>query len=125
VLDDHWADDNGRIVRLFEASSFMVVPSAGEPVVVDLAECPVVLARYEREHAAVAFPGVGAVTSLGRYVLRQGETVEVFAGEGKTEAHALLQSAAAATPYRESEGAMVRVLTSAPSKPLVIRSLGT
>jgi hypothetical protein len=124
VLEERWGNNAGTLVRFVEGGSFAVLPDGGEPIIVDLTACPLVLAQYEHEREPFAVPGIGAVTPLGRYVLRQGETVEVIASHGKPAAHPLLLNTAAATPYRESEGAMTTVVTSTPAHPVVIRSLG-
>jgi hypothetical protein len=121
VLAEHWGDDHGKLVRFFEASSFVVVPDQDAPVVVELAACPVVLAPYDRGQEHVAVPGVGAVTPLGSFVLRQGERVEILASRGHPGTHPVLHESAM-TPYRETE-ATATVVSSTEADPVVIRGL--
>jgi hypothetical protein len=121
VLDEQWGEDQGSFVRFFEGSSFVVVPDEGAPVVVELSGCPVILAHYAKPDD-LAVPGIGAVNPLGRWVLRQGERVEVIASESHPGTHPALQSSAALAPYREAEGTSTAV-TSKPTAPVVIRSL--
>lgn len=118
VLDERWGDNAGRLLRFCEgASSFLVRPDEGEPVVVELEASPLLLAREDHADALVV-PGVGAVTPLARFVIRQGDRVEVLAASSTTGTHPLLASTASA--YRASESATV--VTSGASSPIVIRA---
>jgi hypothetical protein len=119
VLQEQWGDNEGKVVRFFEGRSFVVVPDEGAPVVVDLDACPVVLAPYEHTATALAVPGIGSVKPLARWVLRQGERVEIIAPQARPGTHPLLQSEAA--PYRDAGGTMVA--TGTPASPLVVRAI--
>ncbi len=122
VLEERWGDNAGTLVRFIEATSFVVHPDPGEPatpIVVELDACPVLLADDDREDTTLAVPGIGAIARLARFVVKQGDRVEVIAREGKPGTHALLQNTANA--YRQSESATV--VTSESSSPVVIRSI--
>ncbi len=121
VLEEHWGDNGGTIVRFFEGSSFVVFPDGASPVVVELEACPVVLARYDAGKDHLAVPGIGAVAPLGHFVLRQGERVEIVASQAHPGTHPVLQNSSALTPYREAESTMK--VTSTTDRPIVIRSL--
>jgi hypothetical protein len=119
VLEEQWGENGGKLVRFFEGRSFVVVPDEGAPVVVDLDACPLVLARYDRTTTALAVPGIGSVKPLARWLLRQGERVEIIAPQARPGTHALLQSEAA--PYRDAGGTMVA--TGTPASPLIVRAI--
>jgi hypothetical protein len=122
ILEDSWGDDAGTIVRSFEGSSFVVAPEDGTPVVVELQACPVLVGSYGTpEPAQLVIPGVGAVTPLGRFALRQGDRVEVIANEGHPGTHPLLHGDGP-NPYREAESVAL-VVMSGPSSPVMIRLL--
>ncbi len=120
VLEDSWGDDAGSVVRFFEGSSFVVAPDDGTPVVVELHACPVLVASYRNaDKPQLVVPGIGAVTPLGRFTLRQGDRVEVIADEGHPGTHPVLPGDGP-NPYREAE-TEATVMTSGPSSPVVIR----
>jgi hypothetical protein len=122
ILEDSWGDDAGTIVRSFEGRSFVVAPDDGTPVVVELQGCPVLVGSYgTADTTRLVVPGVGAVMPLGRCTLREGDRVLLIADQGHLGTHPLIH-ADGASPYREAEtGALV--VTSEPSRPVVIRLL--
>ncbi len=111
VLEESWSEKDGKMVRSVEASSFVVFPDEGAPVVVEIAACPILIARYEHDE-----------TSLARFVLKQGDRVEVAAKTSHPGTHVALQKIDEAKPYREAESTAMAI-TSSDDTPLVIRAL--
>ncbi len=129
VLVDQWTLGE-RLVRYVEGRSFVVVPDDGPPCAVEITGSPVIVGPHDEVDVVppdgAARLGEHTPSRAARFVVRQGDRVEIVAQDVTEGAHledarlhALVESVSSAGPYRAADATATLVRCSATARTVI------